>query len=339
MLKDYREFLRRLGKRACAGDASAQAYLSIVYEDGRGLKRDAEKAALWCIRAAKSGDRQSQYRASRMLDIGRGFEKKHERAAWFWLEKAAQAGHVQAQFDLGQRFLLGVRGVRKSVSRAGQYFRAAAERDHAEANYYLGFMHSRGLGFPPDAGAAHSYLQCAAELGSLNAKCALAHMCAHGEGCEVDNDRSYRLYEQAAAGGHAGAPFGLACLCLTTQKYKDARIWLELAAHNGIVPAQAVLAKFLHHGPKAFADKPTALTWCFIVQESPDADEDSLDITRFCQAELERALTNEQWWQSFEDAHRWLEKRGRLPLVEETDWVARFRQEKLFYESKKFRSP
>lgn len=111
-------YLLSVKSKAEAGDLQAQYYLSVMYEEGRGVERDPALSHEWCTRAAQGGDRQSQYRLAKILETGRGLPKAKLRAAWYWLEKAATAGHTQARFELGLRHLFGSCGVRQSYVRA-----------------------------------------------------------------------------------------------------------------------------------------------------------------------------------------------------------------------------
>jgi len=272
-----------------------------------------------------------------MLASGRGFCKKHENAAWYWLESAAKAGHAQAQFDLALRYLLGVNGVRKSITNAKVFFEAAAKQDNHEAIYYLGYMHSNGIGFAQDDEEAAKYLMRSSNLGNLRAKCALAFMYSHGLGVEKDMERSFRLYHESADGGHLGAQFGLACLYLMTGKNKDAQVWLSLAAHNDITPAQAVYAKYLVDGPEPYRDKSQALKWCLVVKETPDPDSDSLIVVSTLASRLENELSDYQRARASYLAQEWLAHRTTPPEIFERDWNLQIKSEMQFYEDKRKR--
>jgi TPR repeat protein len=285
--------------------------------------------------AAQNGDTLSQYRVSKMLESGHGFAAKQEIAAWHWLEEAAKNGHVQALYDLGLRYFLGINGVSKSVIKAKVFFLEAAAREHPEAMYYLGHMHSIGIGFSQNNEVAARYFREASQRGSLRAKCALAFMHAHGQGCELNNEVSQQLYEEAAQGGHLGAQFGLACLSLSRSNYKDARIWLNLAAHNDVTPAQAVYAKFLADGPAEYRDKIQALMWCDVVLDTAEADSDS---TLIVESIKERLVQIMPLWQRHEASRKagcWLARRSEIPQTREIDWSIQVRLEMQYYESKK----
>lgn len=329
-------FLRRLGRKALRGDSSAQFYLSVLYEGAHGFSRDSAKSAKWCLRAARGGDIQSQFRISRMLQKGFGLERNVAEAL-HWLESAAINGHLQAQYDIGLSYFLGVNGCSKSLLKARHYLNLAARRQHPDAIYYLGHMHWNGIGLPRNEKKAASFYQRASFLGSLRAKCVLAFMYAHGHGVEVDAKLSAQLYEEAASGGHLGAQFGLACHSLIHQNYKDANIWLSLASHNDITPAQAVYAKFLLDGPLEYRDQTQALMWSLVIREKNEADPEALAVANLVFARLCITLHQSEIDDATIRAFDWLERRAQEPLDEETDWNNHIRMEMQFYDKQKKR--
>jgi hypothetical protein len=331
-----RRFLRLLGRKAISGDPTSQFYLSVLYEGAHGSIRDAKKSAKWCLCAARSGDVQSQYRAARMLHKGFGVERSLGDAL-HWLESAAINGHLQAQYDVGLFYFLGVNGCDKCLTKARHYLTLAARRQHPEAVYYLGHMHCNGVGVPRNQSKAVIYYQRAAALGSLRAKCVLAFMYSHGQGVETDVELSARLYEEAASGGHLGAQFGLACHSLANQNYKDAKIWLSLASHNDITPAQAVYAKFLLDGPEEFRDKTQAFMWSLIIRAKQDGDLEALAVANVIFARLQLSLPRWEIDDATSRARDWLERRAQAPLDEETDWNNHIKTEIQFYENQKKR--
>ncbi len=311
--------IARFENAAAMGDVQAQFYLSVIYEDGRGVKVDPVKAANWCMKAAEAGDKLSQFRLAKMLEYGRGFEKPNRRAAWHWLKQSASQGHVLAQYELGLRHLFGLAGVRKSFTLAKRYLSAAASSKHHEAAYYLGFMHMNGLGCVQDEGEAFQYFRHASALGSIKAKCSLAFLHEHGKGCQKDPLKAWMLYEQAASGGHLGAQFGLACLAISLKQYKDALVWLEIAANNGVTAAQSVLAEFYMNGIQVHRDFETSLMWCMVVQNTDDADEDSLERASACYQLLLDRATQKDIDRAYTRASEWQARRNELPLHSDLD--------------------
>jgi TPR repeat protein len=272
--------------RASAGDLDAQYYLSLLYEGIKDCPKNLQKSAAWCTKAAQAGDKQAQYRLSKLHETGKGFDKARERVSWYWLRESASKGHTQAQFELGVRHLFGTTGVRKSLNHARRYLLEAANHDHAEAMYYLGFMHMHALGCPHDCGSAYMWFCRSAELNCEKAQCSLGFFYAHGICCDQDMELARYWYERAAMRGHVGAQFALGCLYTSLGQKKNAVVWMSICANQGIIPAQALLAKMYLNGLGITRDLVSALKWCLIVESQIDVDIESLEITLKCKSQI-----------------------------------------------------
>ena len=73
-----------------------------------------------------------------------------------------------------------------------------AEKGDASAQNYLGEIHEKGLGVPPDHEAAARWYARAAKGGSARAQVNLAHLYEQGLGVERDPERALVLYREAA---------------------------------------------------------------------------------------------------------------------------------------------
>lgn len=288
-----------LMERAEHGDIDAQFYLSVVFEEGRGVKCNINAALMWCQRAAQCGDTLSQFRLAKML------ENSDKQSSQFWLEQAASAGHVQSMYELGQNHLLGSNGAEKSYAKAKKWLLLAAKGEHAEANYYLGFIYTRGLGCKENPRKALQYFGTAAKLNSLKAQCSLAYMLEHGVGCKCDQQLSYQLYQRSASRGHIGAQFALACILLSRSDFEGAFLWFYKAAQSGLPEAQASLAKLYMDGMGTPRDITAALTWCFIVQRDPAAPHQAKEAVRQYLTNLERLAHQHQIDDAYTRAARW----------------------------------
>jgi hypothetical protein len=80
---------------AASGDAAAQFQLSLLYDTGRGIKRDAKQALYWLRLSATHGHPQAQSNLGVAFAKGRGVLQDPIRAyAWFAI--AAQSGDAVA---------------------------------------------------------------------------------------------------------------------------------------------------------------------------------------------------------------------------------------------------
>ncbi len=79
-----------------AGDARAQEFVGILYEEGHGVPKDVDRAMSWYERAAESGDMAAQYNLGRIYLEGRLVERDAERGRDL-LRRAAEQGDEDAK--------------------------------------------------------------------------------------------------------------------------------------------------------------------------------------------------------------------------------------------------
>jgi TPR repeat protein len=109
---------------AMKGDASAQANLGYMYENGQGVPRDYQQAVMWYRKSAQQGHAKGQLNLGYMYEMGQGVPLDYPQAAE-WYRKAAQQGHPQAQLNLGTMYYNGF-GVQKDYVRAYMWEDVAA---------------------------------------------------------------------------------------------------------------------------------------------------------------------------------------------------------------------
>jgi TPR repeat protein len=97
--KHYPEALAHFQKAAKLGNVNAQLNIAAMYERGRGVERDMDKAAYWYRLAAANGDTDAQCILGSMYHLGRGVEKNDTQAIK-WLQLAATQGSSRAQTRL-----------------------------------------------------------------------------------------------------------------------------------------------------------------------------------------------------------------------------------------------
>ena len=120
-----------LRKKAGQGDADAQYTLGVMYNIGRGVKRNPSESASWFLKAAEQGHAHSQYYLGSIYEYGEGVTQGYAEAME-WYRKAAEQGNAKAQYNLGMRCQIG-RGVKKDLAEAEKWLREAAKRGHTEA--------------------------------------------------------------------------------------------------------------------------------------------------------------------------------------------------------------
>lgn len=112
---------------ANAGDADAQAYLGMCYEQGNGVQQN-------------------------------------EQSALYWYEKAAAKGHAYAQAYAAMMYLQG-KGTEIDEKKAFQLAQSAANQNNAYGEYLLGTCYLYGLGVGADIKSAYNWLMKAYNQG------------------------------------------------------------------------------------------------------------------------------------------------------------------------------
>lgn len=107
------------------GHVDAMYKVGMLYEKGRGLKRDFHQAFTWYEQAAKQGHSDAQYALALLYQRGRGVRQDYELAI-NWYVQAAFNGQPEAAYALGSIFQRG-RGVNKDLSRAKEYYGQACD--------------------------------------------------------------------------------------------------------------------------------------------------------------------------------------------------------------------
>lgn len=91
-------------------DAKAQFFVSAMYQSGKGVEQDEDKAFTWCKKAAEEGILEAQFQLGLMYLQGIGVTEDDDYALeWIWA--ASDRGHPQAketlQFILESDFTTG----------------------------------------------------------------------------------------------------------------------------------------------------------------------------------------------------------------------------------------
>ena len=87
---------------------------------------------------AEQSDAEAQYNLGVRYENGRGVRKNQQKAFWWW-RVAAEHGHPQAQYNLGLMYSNG-EGVPEDYQEARKWYRLAAEQGDATAQYQLGII-------------------------------------------------------------------------------------------------------------------------------------------------------------------------------------------------------
>ena len=160
---DFAAALQEWRPLAEEGDARAQYYLGLMYNNGEGVPEDNRQAAHWFRKSAEQGNPQSQFHLGMLHANGEGVPED-DRQAVHWLRESAQQGDARAQFNLGIMYELG-EGVSKDNRQAVNWYQQAAEQGHARAQFGLGSMFAEGSGITRDTVRAYAWFNLAAARG------------------------------------------------------------------------------------------------------------------------------------------------------------------------------
>ena len=114
------------------GDADAQYYVGMGYEEGRGTKKDMKKALEWYSKSAEQGHYGAQFKVGAFHEYGYGV-KKDIKTAFEWYKKSAENGSSMAKERLNKAAFAKSEQVLKRRISAMKEEQAKAERKRQAA--------------------------------------------------------------------------------------------------------------------------------------------------------------------------------------------------------------
>jgi hypothetical protein len=153
--------------KAEEGDASAQFFMGVHFENGYGGAQNPALAVEWYRKAAEQGHPGAQAFLGYALLAGEGTEKNAGEAVG-WFRKAAEQGNPEGQQNLGRCLFYG-EGCEENREEAVAWYRKSAEQGEAGSMFNLAATYLDGTGVPKDLGEAAHWLRRAAELGHAKA--------------------------------------------------------------------------------------------------------------------------------------------------------------------------
>jgi len=162
--EEYQSAYETFRPLAEKGDSSAEYYVALMYDEGRGVSKDSSEAVDWYTRAAQQGHMDAQYNLGVAYASGLGVSSDMTQAIAWW-KRAAQLGSVDAQFNLGLVYYIGQGNVEANMKYAMNWWQKAAGHGDAIAQYQLGMMYATGKGTKQDLCAAGRLWRYAARQG------------------------------------------------------------------------------------------------------------------------------------------------------------------------------
>jgi localization factor PodJL len=152
---------------ATGGNPAAEYEVAVRYLDGRGVTANAEEAARWLERSAKTGFAPALFRLGGLYDKG-GALKKDRAVARALYTAAAEKGHAKAMHNLAVLYAEGFDG-KPNYRLAAFWFRKAADCGIADSQYNLAILYIRGIGIEQNLTESYKWFALAAEQGDQEA--------------------------------------------------------------------------------------------------------------------------------------------------------------------------
>lgn len=178
----------------------------------------------------------------------------------------AEAGDPEAQNELGRQYASGS-GDKRSREMAERWFRRAADQGFVRAKHNLGVL---CLNDPARKSEALRWFEEASKGGWLPSVYAVGLLMLEAE----MRDGAMTIFESAAVKGHADSQDALSSLFFetgTAEGQAKARYWAELAALQGVVPAQARLGLIYGEGLGVERDPRLSADWALRAAEGGHA--------------------------------------------------------------------
>jgi TPR repeat protein len=218
-----KEEVARIRSLAEGGDARAQAYLGVMYAEGRGVVADEVAAFEWFRQAAEQGHLESVYYLGIIHLQGTGTPVDLPEAVK-WLRKAAERGHVKAQYMLSLACGAG-QGTTEDPAEAAKWTLKAAEQGHVRAQTNMAFHYRKGAGVPADREKALYWFRKAANQGDAIGQLHVGLTYSLGRDLKKDDVEAYKSFLLAGAQGDKDAKkmLGLSDAILTKAQRAEAK--------------------------------------------------------------------------------------------------------------------
>jgi len=251
-------------KAATAGDIDAMNNLGVLYQNGKGVAQNYDKAREWFQKAADAGNADAMNNSGELYYYGRGVARDYTEAR-DWYEKAAATGNANAMYSLGWMYEKGNGVIIRDYIQARNWYQGAAAAGNTEAMYNLGVLYQNGQGVAQNYDKAREWFQKAADAGNADAMNKLGELYSYAQGVARDYTPARNWYQRAAAAGSTEAVCNLGVLYQNgqgvPQNYDKAREWFQKAADAGNADAINKLGELYYHAQGVARDYTPARNW------------------------------------------------------------------------------
>ncbi|MCH9715744.1 MAG: SEL1-like repeat protein, partial [Gammaproteobacteria bacterium] len=201
--KNYKEALAAYALAAQKNNTIGLFDLGLIYQYGKGLPVDNNKAEELYLKAAEHGHVRAMVQVAGIYLHDSG-KFRHEKIAADWYEKAAKQGDRDALYQLGHMSEKG-QGISKDMRKAVDYYQSAVDKGNAKAVLALAGLYARGEGVAKDSNKAATLYQTLSDRGNGNAQYHLAMLYYQGAQGEANQDKAKRWLKQAGQNGYVRA--------------------------------------------------------------------------------------------------------------------------------------
>jgi TPR repeat protein len=187
----WENLFREKLKEAMAGSSNAQYDVGTMYQNGRGVTANRDKAIEWYRKAAAQDNREAVSRLNLIQSNEDRFNKTLARAGM---------GEVESQYDLGNMYTEGI-GVDPDLTSAMAWYQKAANQEYEKAQFKLGLIYYEAGSVNKDHSRAFRLFKRAAEKGYPAAQFYLGKMYASGQGVKRNYEMALAWFRKAADGG------------------------------------------------------------------------------------------------------------------------------------------
>ena len=256
--KDAVRGLELLRRSADEGYSAAQYLLGQYYLYGHGVPKDKTLAMSYLLAASADDDHRAHVLLT-ILEKGSRGEKRDKQSVVAAVKRKAKSNFPDAQYILAFMYLIGD-GVPKDGIEEVRWYRAAATKS-ARAAFMLSLMYHYGEGVPRKPAEAVRLMRIAAERGDLRAQYFLGTFYYQGVGLQVDRQSAAAWFRKSASAGYADAQLAYGMLLLSgdgvVQDKGQAIEWLSKAAQQNNSRAKEVIGELL-----TFRGQLNALSVC-----------------------------------------------------------------------------
>ncbi|CAM2883439.1 tetratricopeptide repeat protein [Legionella worsleiensis] len=200
---NYAEALKSYEAASHQGDPIGDYNLALLYEYGKGIPVDYQKAKALFTAAAAKGVDEAMNQLGAMYFYGLG-EPRNTQQALVWYKKAADLGNGNALYSLG---LLSETGVATKLDfpDALKYYKDASDKGNEKAMLALARMYHYGLGVAKDPKMSASIYEKLAQRQNAYAQYQLGTYYMEGTAGEQSPAKGRKLLEQASENGSTQA--------------------------------------------------------------------------------------------------------------------------------------